>query len=149
MSDYGDNVWGDLDDIGEGIRGKRLRRTEHYPLAAAVWELEPGSEGVDFHFHHGTEELLIVLRGRPILRTGDGERQLDEGEVVHFPPGPQGVHTVVNRSESAVRYVMVGAHASPDVVEYPDKHEFVAAAWTSSQNGKPFFVRLPFTEGEE
>jgi uncharacterized cupin superfamily protein len=139
-------IWEDLDEIEEGIRGKRLPRTEGYPLAAAVWELAPGSEGVDYHFHHGTEELLIVLRGRPTLRTADGERQLEEGEVVHFPPGPQGAHTVVNRTDAGVRYVMVGAHASPDIIEYPDKGTFVAGAKTLSQRGEPFFVRLPFPE---
>jgi uncharacterized cupin superfamily protein len=111
-----------------------------------VWELAPGSDGVDYHFHHGTEELLIVLRGRPTLRTADGERQLEEGEVVHFPPGPQGAHTVVNRTDEDVRYVMVGAHASPDIIEYPDKGTFVAGAKTLSQRGEPFFVRLPLPD---
>jgi uncharacterized cupin superfamily protein len=144
VNEYGDNVWAELEESGEGVRGKRLRRTDGYPLAAAVWELAPGSDGVDYHFHHGTEELLIVLRGRPTLRTADGERQLEEGEVVHFPPGPQGAHTVVNRTDADVRYVMVGAHASPDIIEYPDKGTFVAGAKTLSQHGEPFFVRLPF-----
>ena len=31
-----------------------------------------------------------MLRGRPTLRGPDGERQLDEGEVVDFPVGPDG-----------------------------------------------------------
>ena len=42
-------------------------------------ELPPGSRGVDYHFHHGTEELLIVLRGMATLRTPEGERELPEG----------------------------------------------------------------------
>ena len=148
MSDYGDNIWGELVEIGDGIHGIRLRRTEGYPLAAAVWELAPGSDGVDYHFHHGTEELLIVLRGRPTLRGPDGERQLEEGEVQHFPPGPDGAHTVLNRTDEIVRYVMVGAHASPDIIEYPDKGEFVAGARTASQRGEPFFVRLPLPDAD-
>jgi len=146
VREYGDNVWGDLDEIEAGIRGKRLRRTEGNRLAAAVWELAPGSAGVDYHFHHGTEELLVVLRGRATLRAPDGERELIEGEVVHFPPGPEGAHTVLNRSDELVRYLMVGAHASPDIIEYPDKGTFVAGAKTHSQRGEPFFVRLPLPE---
>jgi len=146
VSEYGDNVWAELEGIDEGIRGARLRRTEGRPLAAAVWELAPGSDGVDYHFHHGTEELLIVLRGTPTLRSPDGERELVEGEVVHFPPGPDGAHTVMNRTDAPVRYVMVGAHASPDIIEYPDKGTFVAGAKTPSQRGEPFFVRLPLPE---
>jgi len=47
VSEYGDNVWAELDEIAEGIRGARLRRSEGHPLAAAVWELAPGSDSVD------------------------------------------------------------------------------------------------------
>ena len=97
MTEYGDSVWDELDEIDDGIRGKRLRRTEGY---------------------------------RPILR------------------GAQGAHTVVNRTDADVRYVMVGAHASPDIIEYPDTGTFVAGAKTLSQRGDPFFVRLPLPEGD-
>jgi len=146
MSELGDNVWADLPEAFEGILGTRLVRTEGRPLAGAVWELPPGSDGVDFHYHHGTEEYLIVLRGTATLRTNDGERELAEGAVVHFPPGPDGAHTVMNRSDAPVRYVIVAAHASPDIIEYPDRGTFVAGAKTLSQRGEPFFVRLPFPE---
>jgi uncharacterized cupin superfamily protein len=109
-----------------------------------VWELPPGSRGVDYHFHHGTEEFLIVLSGTATLRTPDGERELPPGSVAHFSPGPEGAHTVMNLSDEPMRYVMIGAHASPDIVEYPDAGEFAAFAKSGSQRGEPFFVRLPF-----
>jgi uncharacterized cupin superfamily protein len=141
MSEFGDNVWADLDDMGDGVSGRRLRRGDGTRLAAAVWELAPQSDGVVYHFHHGTEELLIVLRGRPILRAADGERQLDEGEVVHFAPGPDGAHKLSNPTDEPVRYVMAAAHTSPDIVEYPDEGTFAAFAKTKSQHGEPFFVR--------
>jgi uncharacterized cupin superfamily protein len=146
--DYGDNVWAELPELGEGIRGSRLVREEGSPLAGAVWELPPGSRGVDYHFHHGTEEYLVVLRGTATLRTPDGERELPEGAVAHFSPGPEGAHTVMNLSDAPVRYLLVAAHASPDIIEYPDKGEFVAGAKSLSQRGEPFFVRLPMpTDG--
>ncbi len=65
----------------------RLRRPQGAVLSAAVWELEPGGTQGAYHFHHGGEELLIVLRGTPTLRSPDGERVLKEGEVVHFRAG--------------------------------------------------------------
>jgi uncharacterized cupin superfamily protein len=111
-----------------------------------VWELPAGSSGVDYHFHHGTEELLIVLRGTATLRTPRGEEELPAGSVVHFSPGPEGAHTVMNRSGEPMRYVMIADHASPDVVEYPDKGEFAAVAKSESQRGEPFFVRLPLPD---
>jgi len=139
--EYGDNVFAQLPEMGDGARGKRLLREQGRPLAAAVWELDPGSDGVPYHFHHGTEEYLIVLGGTATLRTPEGERELPAGSVAHFPPGPDGAHTVMNRGEEPVRYVMVGAHASPDIVEYPDDGTFAAMAKTLSQHGEPFFVR--------
>ena len=86
--EYGDNVWEhQLPEVGDGIRGRRLLREQGRPLTGAVWELPPGSIGADYHFHHGTEEFLIVLRGTATLRTPEGEREFPEGSVAHFSPG--------------------------------------------------------------
>jgi uncharacterized cupin superfamily protein len=145
MSDreYGDNVWEtQLPEVWDGIYGRRLIREEGRPLSGAVWELPPGSRGVDYHFHHGTEEFLIVLRGTATLRTPDGERKLVEVSVAHFSPGADGAHTVMNLSDEPMRYVMIAAHASPDIIEYPDKGEFAAWSRLTSQRGEPFLVRL-------
>ena len=142
MPEYGDNIWSELEEIGDGVSGRRLRRGgPGTRLGAAVWELAAGSDGVPYHFHHGTEELLIVLRGRPLLRAADGERELAEGEVVHFPPGPEGAHKLSNPTDEAVRYIMAAVHTSPDIVEYPDEGTYAAFAKTKSQHGEPFDVR--------
>ncbi len=45
-----------------------------------------------------------------------------------------------------MRYLMIAAHASPDIIEYPDKGEFAAGSRLSSQRGEPFFVRLPMPD---
>jgi uncharacterized cupin superfamily protein len=143
VSDFGDNVWEELEDMGDGISGKRLRRSEGSRLVAAVWELAPGSSGVVYHFHHGIEELLVVLRGRPTLHAKDGQRQLAEGEVVHFPPGPDGAHKLSNPTDAPARYLMAAAtaNANLDIIEYPEDGTFAAYAKTKSQRGEPFFVR--------
>ena len=120
-----------------GARTRRLPRGEL--LGATLYELPPGAPGPVYHFHHGSEELLIVLRGRPTLRTPDGERQLEEGEVVHFRRGPEGAHKCSNSTNQAVRYVMVGTYASPDAVEYPDTRQLSVMAFTNSQFGKPLW----------
>lgn len=139
MEEFGTNVWADLDELDAGVRGKRLRRPQGATLAHSVWELEPGAPPIDYHFHHGSEETLIVLRGRPTLRTPDGERDLEEGEVVHFVRGPHGAHSIANRSDAAVRYVMAAAHPTPEVVEYPDKGTFAVMARTDTSAGGPLF----------
>jgi uncharacterized cupin superfamily protein len=152
---FGSNVWAVEWDENDppGVRGQRLlERPPGSKLRAAVWELEPGATQGPYHLHHGAEEVLIVLRGRPTLRTPSGERELAEGEVVHFPNGAEGAHQVSNRSEAAVRYVIAAAHTTPDVVEYPDDGEICAwAATESPQQGAPLFVmhRLTSESDEE
>ena len=130
------NVWAELDELEDGIRGARLERVRGETLAAAVWELDPGAE-ITYHFHHGTRELLLVLRGRLTLRTHEGERELVEGDVVAFPRGRDGAHGMVNRSDAPVRYVVVAHHDSPDVIEYPDRGEVAVMARSTSESGQP------------
>ena len=126
--------WGEQDEdwSGGGGRGKRLARGDD--LGASVYELDPGNFVV-YHFHHRWEELLIVLRGNPTLRTPDGERVLDEGAVVLFPVGPDGAHALTNETDSTVRYVMASTQGAPEVVEYPDLGKITAQARTGSQTG--------------
>jgi hypothetical protein len=57
------NVWDDVPDWG-GVGALRLDRAET-GLGASVWELQPGASQFVYHFHHGNDELLLVLRGRP------------------------------------------------------------------------------------
>ncbi len=137
MDEFGTNIWAELDEIEDGIRGTRLRRPRGATLAHSVWELDPGARPIDYHFHHGSEETVIVLRGRPTLRTPEGERELEEGEVVHFARGPEGAHSIANRSEAPVRYVMAAAHPTPEVIEYPDKGTLAVMARTDTSAGGP------------
>ena len=131
--------WDDIEDWSGG-GGKSRRLVGSGPqLGASVYELGPGNFNV-YHFHHGSEELLIVLRGRPTLRAPDGERQLAEGEVVHFPTGPDGAHGVRNDTDDPVRFVVAGIRVSPEVAEYPDLKQITAQARTGSQTGERLWL---------
>ena len=140
MSD--NNIWTDEWSPGEdwsggGSRSKSLPRGDR--LGASVYELGP-KNWVPFHFHHGAEELLVVLRGTPTLRTGNGSRVLAEGEAVHFPVGPDGVHGLSNETREPVRYLMASTLQSPEVAEYPDLNQITAQAHTESQTGEPLWL---------
>src|SRR5581483_10993397 len=88
---YGNNVFADdLPAFGDGVRGLRMERTDECPLVCAVWELDAGVTVGPYHLHHGTDELLIVLRGTATVRTPDGERELPAGGVLQFPRGLPG-----------------------------------------------------------
>ena len=135
-------VWQDDWDEGQdwsggGGRERRLPRGDK--LGATLYELPP--EGfVVYHFHHAWEELLVVLRGRLTLRTPSGERELEEGEVAHFPRGPEGAHAFSNRSSEPARYLMASTLELPEVAEYPDLRKITAQARTGSQTGERLWL---------
>ena len=143
--EFATNVWVELEEFGDGVRGRRLERVRGETLAASVWELDPGAD-VDYHFHHGTKELLLVLRGRLTLRTHEGERELREGDVVTFARGRDGAHGTVNRSDEAVRYVIVAEHGPLDVIEYPDQGTIGIYGRSTSQDGEPLATEVRGTE---
>jgi uncharacterized cupin superfamily protein len=123
------NVWGDEWDESEDWSGGGAKERRFFGrdvfLGATVYELEPG-RWVIYHAHHGSDELVLVLDGSPTLRTPAGEQQLKRGDVVHFPPGPDGAHGLRNDTDEPVRYVMFGTRVSPEVVEYPDLRQVTA-----------------------
>jgi uncharacterized cupin superfamily protein len=136
------NVWSDEwgeqgpDWSGGGGKGRRLAGGDG--LGASLYELGPGNFAV-YHFHHHWEELLVVLRGTPTLRTPDGERTLAAGDVFHFPVGSHGAHGLRNDTEEPVRYLMVSTRGAPEVAEYPDLGQITVHAPTLSQTGEPLW----------
>jgi uncharacterized cupin superfamily protein len=138
-----ENIWSDeWESLGEtewehGTKSTRLPRGER--IGATVYELPPGGRST-YHFHHAAEEILVALRGRLTLRTPEGERELEEGDVVHFPRGPEGAHEQQNRTDEPVRYLMISNREAPEVVEYPDTRQVTAQSRLDSQTGEPLFV---------
>ena len=115
----------ELDEQGEADgfrwRGESLGyKAGSENLGASLYELPAGEATFPYHYHLANEELLVVLRGRPHLRTPDGWRQLEEGEVVAFPRGEPGAHQLVNRTGENVRLLMVSEMRSPEIAVYPD-----------------------------
>jgi uncharacterized cupin superfamily protein len=104
-------------------------------LGASLYELPPGQTAFPYHAHLANEELLIVLRGSPSLRTPRGSRMLAEGEVVSFPVGDRGAHQVTNRSAESVRFLIVSEMRAPDIVLYPDSEKVGARGSAPGSNG--------------
>jgi uncharacterized cupin superfamily protein len=105
-----------------GFRCRRARlgrQSGAEKLGLSLWELPPGQAAYPYHWHLAEEELIVVLSGRPSVRTPHGWRDLDEGEVVSFPVGERGAHQLVNRTEVPVRFLAF-SNQQPDIVVYPD-----------------------------
>jgi uncharacterized cupin superfamily protein len=104
---------------GEGFTCKRARISRQAGaerLGVSLWEVLPGEAAYPYHAHLTEEELLIVLEGRPSLRTPGGWRELEQGEVVSFLRGEGGAHQIVNRSDSAIRFLAFSTNGEPDVI---------------------------------
>jgi uncharacterized cupin superfamily protein len=120
------NLYGDDWDLEEEHEGFAFRdawvgaRLGSELIGGSVYEVHPGKKLWPYHLHHSNEEWLLVLRGRPTLRTPEGERELVEGDAACFPRGSTGAHQVLNRSDAPVRVLMLSTNIFPEILEYPD-----------------------------
>jgi uncharacterized cupin superfamily protein len=131
-----------------GFRARRARLSRQAGserLGLSLWELPPGEAAYPYHHHLTEEELLIVLEGRPSLRTTDGWRELREGELVAFLRGEGGGHQVVNRSDETVRFLAFSTSGEPDVVIYPDSGKLGAFERLPQGGGLRAMFRLADT----
>jgi uncharacterized cupin superfamily protein len=154
MATVNDREPGQLRDR-DGFRAFRVRVGQALGaerLGASVWEVAPGQAAYPYHLHLAEEELVLVLAGRPSLRTPDGWRELGEGDLVSFPRGERGAHQIVNRTGEPIRFLAVSTSGEPDLVLYPDSNKVGAADRRPDGSGLLSFFRLDdavdYYEGE-
>ncbi len=139
----------------EGFRSRRARigyelGTEL--IGCSLWELPPGEAAYPYHYHYSDEELVIVLSGRPTLRTPEGNRELEVGEALRFELGETGAHQIFNATDQPATFLAVSSHGRPDVVVYPDADKIGVGERLPEGGGlRAFFKRddaVGYFEGE-
>jgi uncharacterized cupin superfamily protein len=116
-----------MEHKGFAVRGTRVGAAAGATqLGLTVYELDPGKKNLPYHAHFGIEEVIVVLKGTPTLRSPEGERELAEGEVVACPPGRAGAHQLINRGDAVARFLILSSKALADVIEYPDSDRISA-----------------------
>jgi uncharacterized cupin superfamily protein len=100
--------WRGMRRVGERLGAARI--------GAGVFELEDGKLTFPYHYHHGIEEWLLVIAGTPTVRTPAGEGTLQAGDLICFPSGAEGAHTV----RGPGRVMIVSANQVPSISAYPD-----------------------------
>jgi uncharacterized cupin superfamily protein len=124
---YTDEWQREIEHGGFGVRGTRVGAMAGTTrVGLTVYELDPGKRNVPYHAHFGVEEVVVVLRGTPTLRTPEGERRLAEGEVVACPPGRDGAHQLINETDDVARFLILSSKAPADLIEYPDSGKISA-----------------------
>ena len=87
---------------------------------ATLYELPPGELLCPYHYEYGEEEWLLVLSGRPFVRTPGGTEELKPMDVVFFKRGAEGAHQVGNRTDEPARVLMWSDVVWPTGTAYPD-----------------------------
>jgi uncharacterized cupin superfamily protein len=118
---------------------------EAQQLGLSVYELPPGQSICPYHYENAEEEWLIVLTGRPTLRTPDGEQELGPWDCAFFPTGEAGAHKVTNRTGETVRVCIWSNRLPVATSVYPDSEK--VGAWPP---GKLFRLAdaVDYWEGE-
>jgi uncharacterized cupin superfamily protein len=96
-----------------------------------VYELPPWQAVCPYHYELGEEEWLLVLAGRPTVRTPEATEELEPLEVVFFPKGPDGAHQIRNDTDSAARVLMWSTLVYPSATVYPDSDKI--GIWTGDK----------------
>ena len=114
-------------------------------LGLSVYELPAGQSICPYHYETGEEEWLIVLAGRPTLRTPEGEQELEPWDCAFFPAGEDGAHKVTNRTGEVVRVCIWSNRLAVATSVYPDSEK--VGAWPP---GKLFRLgdAVEYFEGE-
>jgi len=96
-------------------------------LGLSVYELPPEQSICPYHYETGEEEWLIVLVGRPTLRTPEGEQELRPWDCAFFPAGEAGAHKVTNGTDEPVRVCIWSNRLAVATSVYPDSEK--VGAW--------------------
>jgi uncharacterized cupin superfamily protein len=118
----------------------RRKRVAGEHLGAGLFDLPPGQSTFPYHYGIGNDELLVVVAGRPTLRTPEGERELETGDCVLFPSGPEGAHQLTNRSEVPVRLMLVSNFALPRAAVQVDSGKMMLRWGAGKDERRWFFV---------
>jgi len=83
-------------------------------------QLDPGMYSFPYHFHRNAEELMMIISGTLTLRSADGLRIINQGEILFFEMGESSVHQLYNHGTVPCTYLDIKSNMGIDVVEYPD-----------------------------
>ncbi len=129
-------------DRPEGFRAGRSRfgaQLGAQATGATLYELPPGQAVCPYHYEYGEEEWVLVMEGRPSLRTPEGTEQLEPLELAFFPRGPAGAHQLRNDTNRPVRILMWSTMVYPSATAYPDSDK--VGVWTGDEAEDVMVVR--------
>ena len=116
---HGERFDAKLAPIGTRIGAKKLG----YNLTIVA----PGKRAFPYHNHHANEEMFCIVAGAGVLRYGQEEYPVREGDVIACPPGGrETAHQLINTGATELRFLAVSTTIDTEVWEYPDSGKWGA-----------------------
>lgn len=83
--------------------------------------IKPGGKSKKFHSHSKQEEFFFVIAGKGVLRIGESEEPVIEGDFVAKPAGKGIAHQFINNGSEILQVFNFGLKSEEDIEEYPDE----------------------------
>jgi uncharacterized cupin superfamily protein len=89
-------------------------------FGAFIHVLQPGTQSSIKHWHSDEDEFVYVLEGEVTVLEGTSESLLQTGDAAAFKAGDPLGHSLLNKSATPTKVMVVGTRAQIDRVTYPD-----------------------------
>jgi quercetin dioxygenase-like cupin family protein len=97
------------EDAHGGSGGRRLyvstNELENPDFQALTYGFLPAKAKFEWHCHDGIEEIMLVLKGKGIVRDRDGEYSYKEGDLFIYPQNIE--HEIENTGEEEHEYIFI------------------------------------------
>lgn len=111
-------------------------------MGASHVVLKPGAYSSQRHWHHGQDELVVILSGEAVLIEDDGETIVKAGEVLAWAAGVENGHRLHNRSDTDCIFVAISAgYREADSGVYSDIDMVFNADGYFRKDGTPYPTR--------
>jgi len=104
-------------DAGAHRRMRRLQRPTGLVRQAVAWAQIAAARSTAFHTHTRTDEWILILDGRALVRVGAARFAVGPGDFIGHPAGG-GAHCM--EVDAELTYLVGGQIDAQDVTIYPD-----------------------------
>jgi len=119
-----------------GFTGKRLGPSSAAKALGVSWyEIAPGRSAFPYHYHCANEEGVFILEGTGEARIGKDTVNVEKGDYIAYPIGPEYAHSLKNSGKGPLRYICFSTTQTTEVVGYPDSKKFAAAGMVDPVTG--------------
>lgn len=136
------NATGYPQPFDEAVAGRWWRRLAPVAgltlMGASHVVLKPGAWSSQRHWHHGEDEMVVMIAGEAVLVEDSGETIVRGGDVIGWPAGVANGHHLINRGEADCVFVAIGVGDRSRGGEYPDIDMVFTADEYLHRDGTPY-----------